>query len=192
VLAKTMFVIASLGFAANLVSFLVLRDGDDSLNMRGAVLHVIGDLLGSAAAMVAAVAIYLSGWTPIDPILSAFVALLILRGGWRITRQSAHILLEAVPSSIDTQAVTVDLITHVPGLTGIHHLHAWSLTDARPMMTMHAQIDEQRITTDAALEAIRLRLKAAFKVEHVTVQIEQGGCADPDPKHGCHGHAKAA
>lgn len=189
VLAQTMFIVAALGFVANLVSFLVLRDGEESLNLRGAVIHVLGDLLGSAAAMVAAVAIHFSGWTPIDPILSAFVALLILRGGWRITRQSAHILLEAVPSGIDARRVADDLVEQIPGVTGIHHLHTWSLTDARPMMTMHAQLDD-RIEHDAALEAIRQRLKARFNVEHVTVQIERAGCADPDPDHGCHDHAK--
>ena len=189
VLAKTMFVIAALGFIANLVSFLVLRDGEDSLNMRGAVLHVIGDLLGSAAAMVAAIAIYFTNWTPIDPILSAFVALLILRGGWRITRQSARILLEGAPSGLDPTAVTQHLLTEVPAVQGIHHLHIWSLTDARPMMTLHAQLDDGA-DHDATLREISQQVEKRFGVAHVTVQVERAGCADIDPDHGCHGHAK--
>ena len=98
VIGSTMLVIATLGFIANLVSFLVLRDGEDSLNLRGAMLHVLGDLLGSAAAIAAALVILATGWTPIDPILSAFVAVLILKGGWRVTKESAHILLEGAPA----------------------------------------------------------------------------------------------
>jgi cobalt-zinc-cadmium efflux system protein len=189
VLAKTMFIVATLGFAANLVSFLVLRDGEESLNMRGAVIHVMGDLLGSAAAMVAAVAIYFTSWTPIDPVLSAFVALLILRGGWRITRQSARILLEGAPSGLDPAEVTAHLLKEVPALRGVHHLHIWSLTDARPMMTLHAQLDDSA-DADATLRTISKQLAEQFGVVHVTVQIEQADCADPVLEHGCHGHAK--
>jgi cobalt-zinc-cadmium efflux system protein len=189
VLATTMFVIAALGFAANLVSFLVLRDGDESLNMRGAVIHVLGDLLGSAAAMVAAVAIYFTRWTPIDPILSAFVALLILRGGWRITRQSARILLEGTPSGLDPAEVTSHLLGAVPALRSIHHLHIWSLTDARPMMTLHAQLDEDA-DADATLRAVSKKLMERFGVVHVTVQIERTDCADSDSDQRCHDHAK--
>lgn len=183
---KVMLIVAGLGFAANLVSFLVLRDGEDSMNMRGAVLHVLGDLLGSAAAMVAAVIILFSGWTAIDPILSAVVAALILRGGWQITRQSAHILLEGAPSDFDDQRLQADLAANVPGVTGIHHLHCWSLTDARPILTLHAVLAEGT-DRDRALDAIQQRLRDEFGVAHATVQLEREACAG----HDCHEPAQS-
>ena len=179
VVAGTMLTIAALGFVANLVSFLVLREGEDTLNLRGAMLHVLGDLLGSAAAMAAALVILATGWTPVDPILSAFVALLIVRGGWRVTRESAHILLEGAPRDLDTGALAHDLAASVPGVAGIHHLHAWSLTDKRPVMTLHAVLDEGT-DRDVALGAIQQRLKAQFGDVHATVQIERVACGGGD------------
>ena len=178
---EMMLIVAALGFTANLISFLVLRDGSDSMNMRGALLHVIGDLLGSGAAMVAAALIIATGWTPIDPILSAIVAGLILKGGWQITRQSAHILLEGTPDGLDHQTLASDLSAHVSGVTGIHHLHAWSLTDEKPMLTMHAVLREGA-DRDHALDAIQTRLREKFGVAHATVQIEREACAGDD----CH------
>lgn len=184
-----MLVVAGIGLLANIAAFLVLRDGGDNLNMRSAVLHVLGDLLASAAAMVAAGIIMLSGWMPIDPILSAVVALLILRGGWRVTRESAHILLEGAPPGIEIEEVSADLVAEVAGVSGVHHLHAWSLTDSRPMMTLHAVIGES-VDQDAALGAIRKRLSERFGVVHATIQLERAGCADGH-RDNCHDQAKA-
>ncbi|MBV8062340.1 MAG: cation transporter, partial [Nevskia sp.] len=181
-----MLIVAGAGLLANLAAFLVLRDGSDNLNMRSAVLHVLGDLLASAAAMVAAGIIMLTGWMPVDPLLSALVALLILRGGWRVTRESAHILLEGAPAGIDAEAVSADVIAQVPGVTGVHHLHAWSLTDSRPMMTLHAVIADAA-DADLTLAAIQKRLSEKFGVAHATIQLERAVCmAHPDD--GCHDH----
>lgn len=174
----TMLIIATLGFLANLISFLVLRDGEDSLNLRGAVLHVIGDLLGSAAAMVAAVVIMIGGWTVVDPILSIIVALLILRGGWHVTRQSAHILLEGSPPDFDSERLATDLAANVPGVTSVHHLHAWSLTDNHRMMTLHAVMREGS-DGKHVLDGIQNRLKSQFGIDHVTVQLEHIECSGP-------------
>ena len=177
--AQTMLVVAGLGFVANLVTFLVLRERDDhahNLNMRGAVLHVLSDLLGSAAAMVAAVLIMVSGVQALDPALSAVVAALILKGGWRVTRESAHILLEGTPQDVDAADLATDLTASIDGVTGIHHLHAWSLTDRRPAMTMHAVL-AAGTDRDQALAAIQARLRQRFGEVHATVQIEQAACA---------------
>ncbi len=187
VVGETMLIVAALGFAANLLSFLILRDGEDSLNLRGALLHVLSDLLGSAAAMAAAGVIMLTGWVPIDPILSAFVALLIVRSGWRVTQESAHILLEGAPRDLDTDTLAHDLAASVPGVTGIHHLHAWSLTDKRPVMTLHAVLDEGT-DRDAALGAILRQLKARFGDVHATVQIEQVACGGDGCAPAAHPH----
>ena len=184
---KVMLLVAGLGLAANLAGFLVLRGSHDhGLNMRSAVLHVFSDLLGSAAAMVAAGVILYSGWTPIDPLLSILVSVLILLGGWRITRQSAHILLEGVPPGFDVAEVGADVSHHVPGVSGVHHVHVWSLTDAKPMMTLHAVLEEGA-DRDAALPAIQARLRERFGVAHATVQIERAGCG---PGEDCHDHAE--
>jgi cobalt-zinc-cadmium efflux system protein len=180
---RMMLVVAVLGVIANLATFLVLREGHDNLNMRSAVLHVLSDLLASAAAVAAALVIIFSGWMPIDPLLSALVSLLILRGGWQVTRESAHILLEGAPPGIDAEMVSTDIVAEVPGVSGVHHLHAWSLTDARPMMTLHAVI-EDGMDQDAALAAIQKRLSTRFGVAHATVQLERAGCA-AEPDH-CH------
>ena len=179
-----MLIVAGAGLLANIAAFLVLRDGSDNLNMRSAVLHVLGDLLASAAAMVAAGIIMLTGWMPIDPLLSALVALLILRGGWRVTRESAHILLEGAPPDIGVEEVSADLVAQVPGVSGVHHLHAWLLTDSRPMMTLHAVIGET-VDQDATLGAIQKRLSERFGVMHATVQVERAGCA-AHVDDGCH------
>ncbi|MDR3417825.1 MAG: cation diffusion facilitator family transporter [Nevskia sp.] len=185
---RVLLLVAGLGVLANLAVFLVLREGHDNLNMRSAMLHVLGDLLASVAAMAAGAVIIFTGWMPIDPLLSALVSLLILRGGWRVTRESAHILLEGTPPGIDVAEVSADVLAQVPGVSGVHHLHVWSLTDSRPMMTLHAVLQEGT-DQDAALAAIQARLRERFGVVHATVQLERGGCVAADEH--CHDHVAA-
>ena len=106
VLGGPMLVVARLGLLVNIAGFLVLHGGDrESLNMRGAILHVLGDMLGSVAAIVAALVILATGWTPIDPILSVLVALLILSTAWSLMREAAHVLLEGVPTASTATAL---------------------------------------------------------------------------------------
>jgi len=169
-------VVAILGPAVNVAAFLVLHGAErENLNVRGAILHVLGDLLGSAAAIVAAVVILWTGWMPIDPLLSVLVACIILRSAWFLVRESGHILLEGAPDHLEVDAITADLVSAVPGVENVHHVHAWSLTPERPMLTLHARIadlgDGERIT-----HAIRARLHERFGVDHVTVQIERAQC----------------
>jgi len=189
--ARAMLITAVFGLAANLGSFLILRDGEQNLNLRAAVLHVIGDVLGSAATIAAAVVILFMHWTPVDPLLSAFVAILILRSAWNVTRHSAHVLLEGAPSDFDVNGVAMDLTAAVPAVCGVHHVHVWSLTGEKPMMTLHAELRDGA-DRDVTLRAIQLRLRERFGVDHVTVQIEQSGCADVEHGvSGCgadHGH----
>ena len=162
----------------NIVAFFVLHGAErKDLNVRGAMLHVVGDLLGSAAAMVAALVILWTGWTPIDPLLSVLVALLILRSAWFLVRESGHILLEGAPAHLDIARSDADLEAAVPGVEDVHHVHAWSLTQDKPMLTLHARIadlsDSERVTL-----AIRARLRERFGVDHATVEIECVTCAD--------------
>jgi cobalt-zinc-cadmium efflux system protein len=171
--------VAAAGLAVNVVAFAVLHSADrDNLNVRGALLHVAGDLLGSIAAIVGAIVIMNTGWLQIDPILSVLVSLIILRSAWSLTFESAHILLEGAPRNVDLDKVTHDL-EHIEGVVDIHHAHLWSLDGRRSMMTMHARVRE-----DAAGPAVVARIKARLHdthgIDHATIEIEGEDCADAD------------
>jgi cobalt-zinc-cadmium efflux system protein len=171
--------IAIIGGAANLAAFLALAGGR-SLNERGARAHVLSDLLGSAAASVAAVIVLFTGWTMADPLLSLVVSALILRSAWIITRTSADVLLEGVPAGFDVKHVEAELLGQVPGLLGVHHVHVWSMTGDRPTVTLHANL-APGTPHAAAISAIHARLEARLAVEHTTVQIEEeGDCGTPE------------
>jgi cobalt-zinc-cadmium efflux system protein len=175
--------VAALGGVANLAAFLVLS-GRSSLNERGARAHVLSDLLGSGAAVVGAVIILTTGWMPADPLLSLVVSVLIFRSGWQLTRDSAHVLLEGAPAEFDVGDVEREL-KEMPSVRGVHHIHAWSLTGERPMLTLHADLigDADR---QVVLVEITQRLRARFGIEHATVQFEEGECVTPDAADDCH------
>ncbi|MDQ2081125.1 cation diffusion facilitator family transporter [Xanthobacteraceae bacterium Astr-EGSB] len=123
ILSGTMLVIALVGLVVNVASYLVLHSGEEgNINIQGAMVHVLGDILGSLAAIVAALVIRFTGWLPIDPLLSALVACLIIRSGWDITRRSGHILLEGAPDSVDRDRIRRDLAA-LPGVTSVDHIH---------------------------------------------------------------------
>jgi cobalt-zinc-cadmium efflux system protein len=180
---SVMLVTAVIGAAANVAAFLALS-GATSLNERGARLHVLSDLAGSVAAIGAAGVILWRGWVIADPLLSLAVSVLILRSGWQLTRNSAHVLLEGAPAGFDTGAVEHGL-AGVPGIKGVHHIHAWSLTGETAMLTLHATLQDGA-DRRMALTAVMQRLHERFGVEHATVQIEEGECADPDSEDDCH------
>lgn len=173
VLGGLMLVIAIAGLLVNVAAFLVLRRGDkENLNIRAALLHVAGDLLGSVAAIVASLVILLTGWMAIDPILSVLVALIILRAAWRVVAESGHILLEGVPKDIDLLAVSRDLIETVDAVEDVHHLHAWSITQERPMITLHARVPPGSDPASVRF-ALGRRLEKRFGIAHATIEIEQ-------------------
>jgi cobalt-zinc-cadmium efflux system protein len=173
-----MVVVAILGLLVNIAAFALLHGADrQNLNVRGAAIHVLGDLLGSVAALIAGAVILLTGWTPIDPLLSVLVALIIVRSGWQVVRESGHILLEGAPSELDTRHIGPDLIASVPGVVDVHHLHVWSITQERRMVTLHACVEEDR-DGDEMVKTIKQRLKERFGLDHATVEIEHGVCAD--------------
>ncbi|MFV0297637.1 MAG: cation diffusion facilitator family transporter [Hyphomicrobiaceae bacterium] len=180
VLGGIMLWVAAAGLAVNIVVFWILSSGDrDNLNIRAAMLHVAGDLLGSVAAIVAALVILATGWTPIDPILSVLVALIILRSAWVVVAQSGHILLESVPDGIDTRALAEDLVASVPGVVDVHHVHVWSISQKRPIITLHARISEGA-STEWTTAALKRRLQLRHGMDHATIQIERGTCVDLD------------
>lgn len=178
ILGGVMLWIAVGGLLVNCVAFWLLHAGSsENLNIRGAAVHVAGDLLGSVAAILAAGVIITTGWTPVDPLLSVLVGLLILRSAWSITRQSAHILMEGAPQGLQAADIKRDLIANIEGIEDVHHVHTWSLTQERPLVTLHARIHENA-DPDELLQAVGRRLEQRFKVDHATVQIEKMACGE--------------
>ncbi len=184
-----MLVVATGGLLVNIAAFFILHGAErDNLNIRGAVLHVLGDLLGSVAAIGAALIIMATGWLPIDPILSVLVTVLILVSAWRLVRDSAHILLEGAPADISGAEIEPDITSNVAGVLNVHHVHVWSISQQRPMVTLHACIAEDASAT-AVTAQIKQRLRDRFGVDHATVEVEHGVCADDlvDPPLAAHG-----
>lgn len=172
VLGGPMLMVAMLGLVVNIAGFVILHGGSrESLNMRGAIVHVLGDLLGSLAAIVAALVIMATGWTPIDPILSVLVAVLILSTAWSLMRAAAHVLLEGSPAGLDRDASTHDLQTSIKGIREIHHVHLWSIDGASNMATLHASLMDG-LDAHIAVDAIKQRLFTQHGISHATVEID--------------------
>ena len=146
--------------------------------MRGAALHVLGDLLGSVAAIIAAIVILQTGWMPIDPILSVLVAALLLRSGWHLIRRSVHILLEGVPDWLDLNEMQEKIVAAVPEVIEVHHVHAWGLTPQHPMLTMHVVLADQPSDPTAIVRRVKQALSSEFEITHSTIEVEVGDCAD--------------
>lgn len=178
VLGGMMMVVAVIGLLVNIAAFFILHGGSHAdLNLRGAVVHVLGDLLGSVAAIVAAGVILLTGWMPIDPLLSLVVALLILRSAWYVVKQSAHILLEGTPDDVDVELLRSTISETIDGVKDVHHVHVWSLTPERPLLTMHVSVETEAACGPVLLQVKQL-LRERFGISHSTVQVESAGCAD--------------
>jgi len=187
VLAGPMLAVAAAGFGVNVVAFLILRGAASDINTRGAVAHVLSDLLGSVAAIAAAAIILATGWTPADPLLSVAVALLIVRTGWQVTRESAHRLLEGAPAGFEAEGLQRSLIASVPLVRAVHHVHAWTVGADDAYITLHVEVDES-VKPDPVIEAVRAHLHERHGFHHVTVQVEHARCAaqshdDPGHRH---------
>lgn len=183
VLGGVMFWVALGGLLVNILAFWVLQGGDrDNLNMRAAALHVAGDLLGSVAAIAAALVIMATGWTPIDPILSVLVALIILRSAWHVVWESSHILLEGAPGGFDSREIASDLTATFPFIADVHHVHAWSITQERPMITLHVRVSDHQQPERIAAK-VKQRLSERFGIAHSTVEVEFEDCADCETPH---------
>lgn len=177
--AETMLAVAVAGLVVNLISFAVLHSGDrENLNIQGAALHVAGDLLGSVAAIVAAVVIIYSGWLMIDPILSIVVAALILKSAWLLVRRSAHILLEGAPEWMNVTMMEERIVASVPGVCNIHHVHIWGLTPQQMMLTMHMSLTGSEDSQSDVLRNVKDFLRNEYGIGHATIEIDIDGCAD--------------
>lgn len=174
-----MLAVALAGLVVNALVLRVIGGHDhEDVNAAGARLHVLGDLLGSLAAVVAALLIRWFGWLPADPVLSIFVALLILVSAWKLLRRCAHILLEGAPDDVESGAVAA-AIERDTGISGVHHVHVWQLAGGRRIATLHVRLDAGR-DASAALAAVNAVLHERFEIAHATVQIEHSGCVQSD------------
>jgi cobalt-zinc-cadmium efflux system protein len=165
-----MLVVAGLGLLVNVAAALVLHGHSaDNLNVRGAYLHVLGDLLGSVGTIAAGAIVLLTGWTPADPIISVLIALLILVSAWNLVKEATDVLLESVPGYLDLSDIVASLEA-IEGLDDVHDVHVWKITSGFVALSGHGVIDDpaehMRI-----LDEVRDRMRK-FGIEHVTFQIE--------------------
>jgi cobalt-zinc-cadmium efflux system protein len=178
VLGGPMLYVALAGLLANIIAFFVLNGGNRAnLNVRSAWLHVLGDLVGFIVTIIAAGIILKTGWSPIDPVLSVLVALMILRGAYGVVKESAHILLERTPSHLSADVLRRDILATVPGVTDVHHVHIWSLTAEQAVVTLHAHCGAESDTAQIMM-AMNRRLREKFGVTHATIQIDPTGSCD--------------
>ena len=163
--------VALVGLLVNLISAWMLRpSGETSINVRGAYLHVLGDLLGSVGTVAAALIVRSTGWVLADPIASLLMSALVLRGAWQLVRESVDVLLEATPAHIQLDGVRAQLEA-IPGIESVHDLHVWTVTPGMVAMSAHALVREperHQHVLEHVHDAMRL-----FGIEHVTIQLER-------------------
>lgn len=195
--------IAAIGLAINILCAWVLSGDSHNMNSRAALMHVLGDLLGSVAAIAAGLIIWLTGWAPIDPILSLLVTLLILRSTWALVLQSSHMLMEGVPAHLDLTAIGRSLAKQ-EGVQSVHDLHVWHLGSQRVALSAHLVITDAGLWP-RLLAASQSLLAKDFGIDHVTLQpawttptpkgkviplaaIESAPPAEHAHEHDAHGH----
>ena len=177
-----MLIFAAGGLVANAVALgLLQRGGKESLAVRGAYLEVLGDLLGSAAVVVAAVIIAVTDATVVDPIVSVLVALMILPRVWTLLREAIDVLLEATPRGTDMEKIR-EHIAEVPGVVDVHDLHVWTITSGMPVMSVHVVVAQEEMAHGGrVLDMLHGCLSEHFDVTHSTFQLEPLGHTDHEP-----------
>jgi len=166
-------VTATLGLLLNILVAWLLSRGERTLNIRAALLHVAGDLLGSVAAIIAGVVIAFTGWTPIDPLLSLITGVLIVTSSLRLLRESLHGLMEGVPLHLSLEDIGRAMAA-VPGVVSVHDLHIWSVASDKIMLTAHVRVTDLR-HWETALTESRALLNDRYGIDHVTLQPESAG-----------------
>ncbi len=179
VAAVPMLVIALGGLAVNGVGLWLLREGrEQSLNLRGAWLHLLSDALGSGAAIAAGVALLAFGWRAADPLASLAIAVLVVRSAWSLLREAAAVLMEGAPAHIDVDRVR-DAIRAVPGVTSVHDLHVWTISSGLVALSCHVCADDSEPQA-RLLRAVQQRLRQDFAIAHSTVQVEPRDFEEPE------------
>ena len=179
-----MIVAAVIGGLANLVSLLILSGGQkESLNVRGAYLEVLGDLLGSAAVIIAGFVILFTGFNWVDQVASILIALIILPRAYSLLREVVDVLLEASPKGFDVDAARAHMLA-VPGVTEVHDVHAWTITSGVPAFSAHVTVTDEvwgEREYHAILDELKACMRTHFETDHTTLQIEPAGHRKPGP-----------
>jgi cobalt-zinc-cadmium efflux system protein len=172
-----MLVIAIIGLVANIIGALFLfKHSHNSLNIRGAYLHIVGDALSSVGVVIGGVIILYTGWYLIDPILSIMISLVIIYGSWSLVKESVNILLESAPAHVNIDTVAAE-IAKIKGVREAYHIHVWTITSGVYALSAHVLIDDQLVSgSRELLENIRGLLADRFKVLHSTIQLECERC----------------
>ena len=182
VAGRGMLAFAAVGLGINVFVALRLREHRDrSLNLRGAYLHVVSDLLGSVGALGAALVILLTGWYAADPLASVLIAVLILLSSWNLVREAVDVLMEAVPAHVDVEVLQRSL-ERVPGTGEVHDLHVWTLTTGRYALSAHAVVTGD-VDDDLLLARMADICAREFRIDHVTIQIEHESRRAAEPAH---------
>lgn len=164
-------VVATGGLLINLASLWILEAGrNESLNVRGAWLHVASDTLASVGVILAGLGIWVFGWVWLDPTVSIIVSVLVLLSAWHLIREALDVLMETVPGHLDPEAIRASLLA-VPGVSALHCLHVWTIGSGEVSLSSHLVVDRVH-EPERLLEDVRGRLTDRFKIEHTTIQIE--------------------
>jgi cobalt-zinc-cadmium efflux system protein len=169
--------IATIGLAGNLAGFLLLRRYvHQSLNIKAAFWHIIGDTISSVGVIIGGVIILLTGWYIVDPIIAVLIGCIILWGAVRIVRESTDILMESVPRHVQVDKV-VELIKNVPGVEDVHDIHIWTITSGLHALSAHVRIRDQMVSRSAEIvEMVNKQLSEDFNIRHTTLQLECESC----------------
>jgi cobalt-zinc-cadmium efflux system protein len=177
-----MLAAAAVGVAVNLYIVLGLRSaGGENLNVRGAMLHALGDIGASVGVIVGALVILLTGWQYADPIISLGIAALVAKSAWNLLGEAIDILMESSPRDLNVAQLARDVV-RVPGVNDVHDLHVWSIAGGMRVLTAHVQVagDRRLSDYDALLDEIHCLLCERYRISHTTIQVEQAGCASND------------
>jgi cobalt-zinc-cadmium efflux system protein len=175
-----MMIIAVVGLLANMAGVLVLhKSSRENLNVKAAFLHIVGDLLSSAGVIIGGIIIFFTKWFIVDPILSLMIGLIILKGAYSVVKETATVLLEAVPKHIDL-AKLIREVEAMEGVKSFHDVHVWTITSGLYALSAHVQIQDQQISESARImEVIQERLTQRYHINHTTLQLECHAC-EPD------------
>ncbi|MCR6732629.1 MAG: cation diffusion facilitator family transporter [Afipia sp.] len=180
ILSGPMLAVAAVGLVVNLISMKLLSAGSsESLNVQGAYFEVLSDMLGSLGVIAAALIIMYTGWTLADPIIGAGIGLFIVPRTWTLLKQAVHVLMEGVPVEVDVPSLEKALL-EIPGVTAIHDLHVWTITSGTDSLTGHVVVTDMK-DARAILMNAKAVLKEKFKIDHVTIQIEDEEMRTAEP-----------